>query len=190
MQLRRFAVQLRGATMKGRTLYGHASVFGQFAEVDGATVEEMDPAAFDAVLADPATDARALWNHESRLLLGRQGAGTLRLDVDAEGLPYEVDLPDTSYADDLAVLVRRGDLDGASFGFIPGTMRRGRTEDGRTLVTHTSVAALVDVSPVTFPAYAGASTALRHLTFRPGPGTRRLRTQAAMIRHRVREARP
>lgn len=187
--LRRFAVQLRGAKLKGRTLYGHASVFGQYAEVDGATVENLAPTAFTAVLADPDTDVRALWNHDARLLLGRQGAGTLRLDVDAEGLPYEVDLPDTSYADDLAVLVRRGDLDGASFGFIPGEMARSRTEDGRTLITHTSVAGLVDVSPVTFPAYAGASTALRHLTF-DRPGTRRIRTQHALIRDRVRRANP
>lgn len=185
--LHRIAVELRGATIRGRTLHGHAAVFDQDAEIDGATVEALAPGAFDAVLADELTDVRALWNHDSRLLLGRQRAGTLRVSTDRDGLPYAVDLPATTYADDLIELVRRGDLDGASFGFVPGEVERTRTDDGRTRLVHRSVAQLVDVSPVTFPAYAGASAALRHRQHRDPI---RVRSQMIMIRHRVREARP
>ncbi len=187
--LHRIAVQLRGAEIKGRTLVGLASVYDVDAEVDGATVEAIAPGAFDDVLADDRTDARALWNHDPRYLLGRQSSGTLRVATSAEGLPYSVDLPQTSYAEDLIELVRRGDLDGASFGFVPGVVQRSRTEDGRTRTTHVAIRELVDVSPVTFPAYAGASTALRHRTHHPA-GDRRVRSQLIMIRHRVREARP
>lgn len=190
--LRRFAVQLRAVQLKGNTLHGHASVFGVHADLGDGTVERMGPTAFDAVLEDEATDPRALWNHDPSQLLGRQSAGTLHLRVDGDrGLAYAVDLPDTSYARDLRVLVERGDLDGASFGFIPGEVVRDRTEDGRPRVTHTSVAELLDVSPVTYPAYQGASTALRMrpMTF-DRPTLTRVRSQTALVRHRIREARP
>jgi len=165
MTVQRFGVELR-AEMSGDTLRGHASVFGQMARVGGGW-ENVGSSAFDAVLADPETDVRALRDHNASMLLGRQSVGTLRLSVDSEGLPFEVDLPNTSYANDLRELVERGDLDGASFGFIPGEDELSRAPDGRQLRTHTSVKALIDVSAVTFPAYDGAGVALRHYEFAP-----------------------
>lgn len=163
MTMQRFGVQLRAA-MDGNTLVGHGAVFGQTARI-GGTWERLAPSAFDDVLADPATDVRALINHDPQFLLGRQSAGTLRLNVDNDGLAFEVDLPDTSYANDLRALVERGDLDGASFGFVPGDDMFDRAPDGRQRRTHTNVSALVDVSAVTFPAYEGAGVALRSVEF-------------------------
>lgn len=186
--LRRFDAVLTRASVRGNTLYGYASVFGQVAEV-AEGVEGLDPTAFDAVLDDAGTDVRALWNHDPTLLLGRQGAGTLRVSVDADGLGYECDLPNTSYAQDLRELVSRGDLTGASFGFVPGTARLERA-DGRTIRWHTSVRALVDVSPVTFPAYSGAGTQLRGRQHLPAAAAARsagLRGQTALLRHRARQ---
>lgn len=159
----RFRTELR-ASITGDTLYGHAAVFGVMARMPTG-YEQLDTTAFDKVLASDETDVRAFVNHDHRLLLGRQSAGTLRLGVDDEALAFEVDLPDTSYARDLRILVDRGDLNGASFGFIPGDDRWTRAPDGRQLRTHTSVAELVDVSAVTFPAYTGATVALRHINF-------------------------
>jgi phage head maturation protease len=37
-------------------------------------------------------------------------AGTLRISTDKRGLFYEVDLPNTTYANDLAELMKRGDV--------------------------------------------------------------------------------
>ncbi|WP_443701100.1 HK97 family phage prohead protease, partial [Pseudomonas sp.] len=54
-------------------------------------------------------------------LLGRVGAGTLRLKEDDVGLAFELDLPDTSLGRDVAELVKRGDVDGCSFGFVSVT---------------------------------------------------------------------
>src|SRR5262245_12029043 len=99
MSIQRFGVELR-AEMAGDTLRGHAAVFGQMARI-GAGWEDLGRSAFDAVLKDPSTDVRSLINHDPTLLLGRQSAGTLRVSVDSEGLPFEVDLPNTSYANDL-----------------------------------------------------------------------------------------
>lgn len=179
--LARFGVELR-AQLDGNRLVGHAAVFGQTAELPGH-YEALAPSVFDAVLADPATDVRALMNHDPDRLLGRQGAGTLKLGVDDEGLAFEVELPDTSYAHDLRELVGRGDLTGASFAFMPGDDEWTKAPDGRQLRTHTSARRLLDVSAVTFPAYDGAGVALRSLTIAPA---NRLRSDLILARHRGR----
>lgn len=180
MSLTRYAVELR-SEMAGDTLRGYASVFGVAAELPG-NVEQIDRHAFDAVLKDKDTDTRALINHDSAMLLGRQSSGTLRLGVDNTGLQFEVDLPDTSYARDLRVLVERGDLTGASFGFVPGQETWDKAPDGRARRTWVTVRQLVDVSPVTFPAYDGTAVSLRAIDYGTRPGSRE---QAIRARARV-----
>ncbi len=175
----RFNVQLRAAITKNK-LEGHAAVFGQLASLE-RHFEQLAHGAFDAVLGNPETDVRALVNHDARYLLGRQAAGTLRVGVDSEGLAFDVDLPNTTYANDLRESMARGDLDGASFAFVPGEDQWSSTPDGRKLRTHTSVSQLIDVSPVTFPAYEGAGVALRSFTF-----AQNNHTQSQLIRARAR----
>lgn len=178
--LQRFGVELRSELKKnGRTLAGHASVFNQGAELTGH-IERIAPTAFKRVLDNPATDVRALFNHDPSKLLGRQSSGTLRLGTDSQGLEFEVDLPDTTVGRDVQVLAERGDLTGASFGFIPDE-DEWETYQGRRVRTHTSVRALVDVSPVTFPAYQGAGVSMRHMEFSAADSGR-----AKLIRARAR----
>lgn len=151
-----------GPNAKVGKIGGYAAVFDQATDLGWAGNEKLARSAFTSVLASPETDVRSLWNHDKQFLLGRQSASTLRLSVDSTGLEYEVDLPDTSYARDVRELVERGDLDGASFAFIPGERGSGWEWDEKSETrTHTSVRALVDVAPVTFPAYDGASTEAR-----------------------------
>lgn len=178
MTLTRFQTVFR-AEVDGNRLVGHASVFGQMAPIGGG-YEQMASTAFDRALKDPQTDVRALVNHNPTMVLGRQSAGTLRLATDKEGLRFEVDLPDTSYASDLRALVARGDVTGASFGFVPDEDEYSKAPDGKQIRTHTSVAQLVDVSPVTWPAYEGASVALRHFVFSTNQ-----RSQLIQARHRA-----
>lgn len=161
--LSRFHVELR-AQVVGNKVEGHAAVFGQIATVPGH-YEALERGAFGDALKNPDTDVRALINHDPSRLLARQSAGTLRISEDSEGLPFDLDLPNTSYANDLRELLERGDINGASFAFLPGTDRWDRAPDGRQLRTHTSVSQLVDVSVVTFPAYSGAGVSLRTMTF-------------------------
>lgn len=157
-------VQFRSeVSLKGRKLGGYASVFDQSADLGSMGNERMAATAFDAALK--TSDTRSLWNHEPSYLLGRVSAGTLRLSTDAHGLEYEVDLPDTTYARDLSELVERGDVTGASFGFVIGD---ATWDERHTTRTHTSVDELVDVSPVTYPAYDGASTETRSLPLTAG----------------------
>ncbi|MFR9804609.1 HK97 family phage prohead protease [Pseudonocardia sp. RS010] len=176
----RFAVEIR-SEITGNKLHGHAAVFGQAADL-GSHLEQLAVTAFRSVLADVNTDVRALWNHNSDHLLGRQSSGTLRLSTDSEGLQFEVDLPDTTVGRDVRILAERGDLTGASFGFVPG-QDSWSTVGERRMRTHTSVSRLVDVSPVTFPAYDGASVAMRAYSF--GSPNRRA-SQLIRARARVR----
>ena len=181
----RFLTEFR-AELVGNRLIGHASVFGQMAPMAGG-YEQMASTAFDAALEDPKTDVRALVNHNPTMVLGRQSSKTLSLSVDKEGLRFEIELPDTSYARDLRELVARGDVTGASFGFIPGEDAVSRAPDGKQIRTHTSVARLLDVSPVTWPAYEGATVALRHVTFSVHSAREQaIRARAALLERKQR----
>lgn len=168
------------AEVSGDTLRGHAAVFGQVAELAGS-LEGIAPTAFDQALKR-GDDVRALINHDPSKLLGRTASGTLRLSTDATGLGFEVDLPDTRDAQDLRVLVGRGDITGASFGFRIGESEWQKVE-GRSVRMHTNVAQLLDVSPVTYPAYRGTDIALRAFSCLPAAVSRR--GQLAAIRGRV-----
>jgi HK97 family phage prohead protease len=135
---------------------GYAAVFNSPSE-DMGFIEQVDPHAFDNTLND---DVRALWNHDSSHVLGRTKSGTLRLSVDAKGLKYEIDPPDTQAARDLMTSMKRGDVDSSSFGFITNEDKwdYSTTPATRTLLS----VSLFDVSPVTYPAYQSATSEARN----------------------------
>ena len=139
---------------------GYAAWFDSLSQNLGGFVERIDPKAFNQTVTQ--ADVRALFNHDANYVLGRSSSGTLRMDVDDEGLRYEIDLPPTAAGRDLAVLLKRGDISGSSFGFRVLDDEWGETEDGYPLRTLKAVA-LRDVGPVTFPAYTAAESALRSL---------------------------
>ena len=98
--------------------------------------------------------------------LGRQSNNTLQLQETETGLDFSVDLPDTSYANDLKVLIDRGDVNGMSFtaDIGRGTVTKG--PNGQTLRTFTEVRDLQDISPVTVPAFSlGTSVSRFSRTF-------------------------
>src|SRR5678815_1333669 len=105
------------ASVEGNTLSGIAHAFGQQTLVGNRYVE-FARGAFDKALS--GSDVRAFFNHDTNLLLGRQSSGTLKVSAESDGLHYAIDLPATSYAADLKVLVDRKDLTEMSFGIMPG----------------------------------------------------------------------
>lgn len=139
---------------------GYAAVFGRSSLDLGGFFEVIDPAAFTKSVRE--ADVVALWNHDDGALLGRVTSGTLRLSIDEHGLRYDVDLPDTATGRDLLALLRRQDVRGSSFGF--RTIRDKWEQDDKGVVTRTLLeVALIDVSPVTRPAYPDTSAAVRSL---------------------------
>lgn len=140
---------------------GYASVFNTPYDV-GFWIEEVDPNAFDSVIASNP-DVRALWNHNADMPLGRTTAGTLALSIDSRGLAYSIDPPDTSYANDLIVSMRRKDVTQSSFAFITKRDQWTENEDGTLTRRILEFEELLDVSPVTYPANPAADSNVRSL---------------------------
>lgn len=177
MEIRK-TVKLRAET-KGNTLFGYASVYDTETFIPGEGYEIMARSAFDEV-SKQETDVIATLNHNPSLLLGTERGKTLKWSTDSEGLPFEVELPDTTVGRDVRVLLERGDLNGCSFAWIEGDFEyQARSAGGRTKV-HTRVDRLVDVSVVTLPAYPGTSAKLRaeqNVTFDRDPRSRLIKAK-------------
>ena len=141
------------------TLVGYAAVFNSMSE-DMGFFERVMPGAFARALRE-SQDVRALVNHADSQVLGRTKSGTLRLKEDKTGLLMECDLPDTSYARDLAACIARGDIDQQSFSFRCMTDRWSLV-DGKQVRDLIDLD-LYDVSPVTFPAYTDTLVGVRSL---------------------------
>lgn len=163
--------------LTGNVLSGYAHIFGQRALVN-RQYEEMRQGSFDKALKN--SDVRAFYQHDRNMLLGRQSSGTLRVSADSKGLQYEVDLPNTTYANDLRELVARGDLNEMSFGFIPKVVSWSKATDGLLVRSHESVGELVDISPVSIPAFSGTSISMRDRNY----DSDSLASQLVRARHR------
>ncbi|SDO72513.1 hypothetical protein SAMN04487957_110133 [Halomonas shengliensis] len=148
-------------------IVGHGAVFNRRSEmIMGMFKEEIAPGAFDDVLTD---DVRALFNHDPNFVLGRTTSGTLELSIDAEGLRYDIDPPDTqTVRDQVLAPLQRGDITGSSFAFrvAPDGDEWREEPDGLIVRTITRFSRLLDVSPVTYPAYPDAGAAARSLQAR------------------------
>jgi len=129
---------------------GYFAVFGRETELWPGAYEEIVPGAFSNTLSN---DIRALINHETRLVLGRNKAGTLELREDSYGLWGRIKInPNDTDAMNLYERVKRGDVDQCSFGFNIVREDTEWREDGTVKWTIQEVD-LHEVSVVTFPAY-------------------------------------
>ena len=150
----------RGVDMKvdSNKIGGYAARFNELSENLGGYQEIIRPSAFKKTLGENA-DVRCLIDHESRYVLGRTEAGTLRLWTDANGLRFECDMPDTSYAKDLQASIGRGDINQCSFGF--SISKGGDKWNSTNTLREVLECRLFDVSVVTYPAYPQTSVSLR-----------------------------
>lgn len=124
--------------------------------------EQIAPEAVTKTLEE--ADIRFLVNHDPNLLLARNKAGTLRLSSDGTGLAVDADMAPVSYAQDLAVLLERGDISQMSFAFEELAYKYEELDDGEALYTVTELR-LFDVSVVTYPAYESTDAGLRSYAF-------------------------
>ena len=105
-------------------------------------------------------DVRALWNHNSDYPIGRTKNDTLKLEKDEKGLRFTVTPPDTSWGRDAMESVKRGDVSGMSFGFFVNR-DKWTEETGKTPLRELLDVELLEVSPVTFPAYPQTTAKVR-----------------------------
>lgn len=149
IERRAFAVTELRAEAESRVITGHAAVFRRISEDLGGFREQIEPGAFRQTIAED--DIRALFNHSPNHILGRNRSGTLTLQEDDQGLAVRIEPPEAQWANDVLVSIRRGDISGMSFAFM-AEEDLWEEVDGLPLRTLKRVR-LMDVSPVTFPAY-------------------------------------
>ena len=149
-------IEVRESEGEEMILEGYAAVFNSETDL-GHFREVIKPGAFDDVMTN---DVRALINHDPNLVLGRTTNGTLELSQDERGLKYRVKLGAQQYAKDFYESVKRGDISQSSFAF---TIDKQSWNEERTVRSVDKVRQLLDVSPVTYPAYAAATVQARDL---------------------------
>ena len=141
------------------TIEGYFAVFNSNYEIWPGATESIAPGAFTEALSG---DVRALVNHDTTLVLGRNKANTLELKEDARGLWGKVRInPNDSAAMDLYERVKRGDVDGCSIGFDIAEEETEFLENGDVHWTIKKILPLYEVSACTFPAYQETNISAR-----------------------------
>jgi len=165
-----------------KTIVGYGAVFNVETVIAGYFREKIMPGAFAGRLR---ADVRSLFNHDPNYVLGRVASGTMTLAEDAIGLLYTVTPPQSR--GDVVESLERGDVTGSSFGF---TVKRDEwtrpsTAGELPLRTIWEVDDLLDVGPVTFPAYVETSAEARNAAAAAGAPSTADRTDVN-ARERVR----
>lgn len=141
-----------------KVIEGYFSVFNSETELFPGVYEEIAPGAFDNTLSN---DIRALINHDTAYVLGRNKSNTLDLKVDSRGLWGSIEINENdSDAVNLYERVKRGDVDSCSFGFNILKEDTDYRDDGSIKWTIREID-LHEVSIVTFPAYDDTSVQAR-----------------------------
>jgi HK97 family phage prohead protease len=129
---------------------GYFAVFNSNYDIAPGMSESIAPGAFKNTLSG---DIRALVNHDTTLVLGRNTARTLELSEDERGLWGRIRInPNDTDATNLYARVERGDVSQCSIGFDILDEETEFLENGEMHWTIKEVK-LYEVSCCTFPAY-------------------------------------
>ncbi|APC48963.1 peptidase U35 [Virgibacillus halodenitrificans] len=154
-------IEIREDEDGNRTLTGYAVKWEKKSHVLGMFFkfrEKFKKGAFADSLNND--DQRYLWSHDVSKVLGRTKNNTLRLEEDDVGLRFELDLPKTTLGNDTYESIKRGDVDGVSFGFRKEDDEIEEPDDDLPIRT-VKKAKLLEVSAVAFPAYPDSEVSAR-----------------------------
>jgi HK97 family phage prohead protease len=154
----KFEITRDEQTPDERTIEGYFALYESETELWAGSYEIISKGAFENTIQK--NDIRALWNHNTQYVLGRNKNGSLQLKADDKGLFATIKLPNTQYAEDLYSLVQRGDIDQASFGFNIIDEELEELADGGYRWRIKDID-LHEISVVTFPAYENTSVQAR-----------------------------
>ena len=151
----------------GYVIEGHAAVFdsSSYPLPDGRGsyfIEQVKRGAFRGALQNPESPTVALINHDPNLVLASTGSTppTLELWEDPKGLRIRARVAPTTYAQDLRLLMERGDVSGMSFGFTVEADKWWQDGEGRTRRDIQRIGRLTDVSVVVSAAYPEPSSGI------------------------------
>lgn len=157
-----------GATVP--RIVGTAAVYGVICDDLLGFPEYVDAGALKQAVVNP--DTRCLFNHSPDWLLGRttskllpNGKHTLTVWEESDGLHFDNFPPDTEFGRAVVIGIDRGDITQASFQFTVEKVEWIYEKEKEPERHIQIVDRLLDVSPVTFPAYptthVGLATAMR-----------------------------
>lgn len=160
-EIRRFIVtdiETR-AENEANIITGYVAKFNSLSQYLGF-YETISPDAFNKTLAD-GHNIFALYNHDYDKLLGSTATNTLQLNVDNVGLRFTLSInSNISYAKDTYELVKSGQIQGCSFGFICNNDSWSLQEDGSDLRTLLDVQ-LLEITLTPYPAYTSTEATCR-----------------------------
>jgi hypothetical protein len=144
-------------------LEGYFAVFNSVYELWPGATESIAPGAFTDCISG---DVRALYNHDTNLVLGRTTANTVELKEDSHGLygKIKINRNDTD-AMNAHTRIMRGDVNQCSFGFDIEAEEFRDNGDGTCHWTITKVNPLYEISPCVFPAYKETTVSARKEDF-------------------------
>ena len=148
-------------------IMGYPVVFNSWSEDLGGFREMIMPESKQAV--ERGGDFVSMFNHDANYPIGRVSAGTINVTADDTGIFLDATPPDTQWARDLLVSIDRGDVNGGSFQF--WTLRDEWNGDYSERKIYDFE--LVELGPVTMPAYPATTTTVRALA-RAGVDYKRL----------------
>lgn len=162
---------------ESRTVVGRAILFNKesihlWEDEDEYAVEVIAPEAITRELLDQC-DIKLTMFHDRQLILARSrnGEGTLKYEVDDEGVLFEAEVARTVDGDKALELVKRGDISGCSFAFRthyfnPGFVTRTVVKEGdKTKIVYTvrTVTDILDFTLAADPAYPETVCDVREL---------------------------
>lgn len=148
--------EVRKQTEDGkRYIEGYFIRFNETTELTRGMYEKVLPEAVEKSIKN--NDIRCLFNHDSAIVLGRTSNKTLELRTDSRGVYGKVEInPNDKQAMDILARIERGDINACSFGFnIIDEVAETRSDGSVEFVLKD--VDLIEVSPVTFPAYPTTS---------------------------------
>jgi len=142
-----------------RYIEGYFIRFNEETELWSGVYEEVSPEAVVNSLKN--NDIRCLFNHDTSIVLGRTGNGSLELRTDEKGVYGRVKINQKDkQAMDILARIERGDINACSFGFNIISEEIQNRDDGTVKFILREID-LKEVSPVTFPAYPTTSISAR-----------------------------
>lgn len=157
IERRAFSFELREAAADSRRVAGYAAMFNSQAELWDGWREVIQPGAFAESIADAAEDIFMLWQHDSAAPMASRDAKSLILSEDSTGLAFDATLGESNLEAYWHSKIASGVIRRMSFGFIT---QEDNWDYEAKLRTLTKVK-LLEVSPVTWPAYADTSISAR-----------------------------
>ena len=151
--------ELRVAREDGQPprIQGYPVVFNSWSEDLGGFREMIMPEAKQAV--DRGGDFVSMFNHDANFPIGRVSAGTINVTADDTGIYLDAIPPDTQWARDLLTSIDRGDVNGGSFQFWVNRDEWNADYSERRVYDFE----LVELGPVTMPAYPATTAQVRSL---------------------------